>query len=88
MFPGPAKGFLARPARSRPCPMLMHPHTTWNGSSQTAVTRVTPVGAIRAAGQVGAAGGTALVTRKDGERGRNRTFNLLIKSSLRCLGIE
>src|SRR5271170_1932854 len=61
-----------------PLAMRMHPHTTWNGSGQAVVTRVAPVGAKRTAQPVRAASSGATVRRKDGERGRNRTYNLLI----------
>jgi hypothetical protein len=48
------------------------------------VTRVAPVDAKRTAQPVRAASSGATVRRKDGERGRNRTYNLLIKSQLLC----
>jgi hypothetical protein len=67
-----------------PLAMRMHPHTTWNGSGQAVVTRVAPVDAKRTAQPVRAASSGATVRRKDGERGRNRTYNLLIKSMFIC----
>ena len=42
------------------------------------MTRVAPVDAKRTAQPVRAASSGATVRRKDGERGRNRTYNLLI----------